>query len=323
MRAIRYQKVTDVGAALAAARPDSMFLAGGTSLIDLMKLEVLNPAQLIDINSLPLGKVEALADGVRIGATVRNSDLAYHPLIAGRYPLLAEALLAGASAQLRNMATVGGNLLQRTRCPYFRDLATPCNKREPGSGCSAREGWNRIHAILGTSEHCIAAHPSDMCVALAALDAVVHTRGPGGERSIPFADFHLLPAEHPERESALLGGELVTAVSLPSMKGFAQSRYIKVRDRSSYAFALTSAAAALKVEGGLIREARLALGGVGTKPWRPLEAEKILIGRAPGEAVFRQAAAAALKGASPGRHNAFKVELAQRTLVRALSTVKS
>jgi xanthine dehydrogenase YagS FAD-binding subunit len=323
MRAIHYQKVNDVGAALAAAGPDSAFVAGGTSLIDLMKLEVLNPAELVDINRLPLGKVEVTDAGVRIGAMVRNSDLAHHPEVARRYPVLSEALLAGASAQLRNMASVGGNVMQRTRCYYFRDRATPCNKREPGSGCPALTGFNRNHAILGTSEHCIASHPSDMCVALVALDAVVHTRGREGERSIAFADFHLLPGDHPERETVLRPGELITAVSLPPMTGFAQSRYIKVRDRSSYAFALTSAAAALRIEGGVVKEARLALGGVGTRPWRAVEAEKVLVGRAPDAAAFRAAAAAAVKGASPKRYNNFKVELAQRTIVRALSTVRT
>jgi xanthine dehydrogenase YagS FAD-binding subunit len=323
MRQIRYQKVSDVGAALAAARaPETVFLAGGTSLVDLMKLEVLNPAQVVDINSLPLGKIEVTGDGVRIGAMVRNSDLAHHPEIVKRYPVLSEALLAGASAQLRNMATVGGNLLQRTRCYYFRDRTTPCNKRQPGSGCSALEGFNRNHAVLGVSQQCIASHPSDMCVAMAALEAVVHTRGPAGERSIPFAEFHLLPGDHPERESALAPGELVTAVSLPAMSGFAQSRYIKVRDRASYAFALTAAAAALQIEAGVIKAARLALGGVGTKPWRATEAEQALVGRPADQAAFREAAALALKGASPRRHNQFKVGLAQRTIVRALSTIK-
>jgi xanthine dehydrogenase YagS FAD-binding subunit len=324
MQPIRYLSVTEAAAAVAAMRAnaDASYVAGGTSLIDLMKLEVLKPAELVDVNALPLGKIEVTDDGVQIGAMVRNSDLAYHPEIAARFPLLSEALLAGASPQLRNMATVGGNLLQRTRCYYFRDPSTPCNKREPGSGCGAMDGYNRNHAILGTSEHCIAAHPSDMCVALVALDAVVHTRGPAGERQIPMVDLHLLPADHPERESVLHHGELVTAVTLPARPQMVQSRYLKVRDRASYAFALTSAAATLHVEGGTIREARLALGGVGTRPWRALEAERALVGQRPDPATFARAAQAALADARPRKHNAFKAELARRTIVRTLATVK-
>jgi xanthine dehydrogenase YagS FAD-binding subunit len=324
MRPIRYLKVTDAQAAIAATRgaPDAAFLAGGTSLLDLMKLEVLNPAQLVDVNALPLGAIETTPDGLHIGALVRNSDLAHHPEVTARYPLLSEALLAGASAQLRNMATVGGNLLQRTRCYYFRDTATPCNKREPGSGCGALEGYNRIHAVLGTSERCIAAHPSDMCVAMAALDAVVHTRGPSGERQIPLAELHVLPGDHPERESVLEAGELITGVRLPARPQFAQSRYLKVRDRASYAFALVAVGAALRIEDGTVREARLALGGVGTKPWRALEAERVLVGKRPDRAAFAQAAEAAMQGARPRQHNAFKVPLARRAIVRALGTVK-
>jgi xanthine dehydrogenase YagS FAD-binding subunit len=324
MRPIRYLRVTEADAAVAAVRvnADAVFLAGGTSLLDLMKLDVLKPAELVDVNALPLGKIEVTRDGVQIGAMVRNSEAAYHPEIAARFPLLAEALLAGASPQLRNMATMGGNLLQRTRCYYFRDPATPCNKRQPGSGCGAMDGYNRNHAILGTSERCIAAHPSDMCVALMALDAMVHTRGPAGERQIPMTDLHLLPAEHPERESVLQHGELVTAVTLPARPQMVQSRYLKVRDRASYAFALTSAAATLHVEGGNIREARLALGGVGTKPWRALEAERALVGQRPEPAAFARAAEVALADARPREHNAFKVELARRTIVRTLATVK-
>jgi xanthine dehydrogenase YagS FAD-binding subunit len=323
MNPIRFERAADVEGAIAAGGvPGTSFVAGGTTLIDLMRLEVLKPTQLVDVNALPLAKIEVDAKSARIGALVRNSDLAHHPEIAARYPLLAQALLSGASPQLRNMATVGGNLLQRTRCYYFRDPSTPCNKRVPGSGCAALEGYNRNHAILGTSARCIAAHPSDMCVALAALDAVVHTRGPAGERAIPFADFHLLPGDRPDRESALAPGELITGVSLPDMTGFAQSRYIKVRDRASFAFALASAAAALKIdEGGVIREARLALGGVGTKPWRAHDAERALVGKSPGAASFGQAADAAVKGAHPRRDNAFKVELARRTVLRALWTV--
>jgi xanthine dehydrogenase YagS FAD-binding subunit len=335
VRPIAYLKASSAEAALAAAgaNGEAAYLAGGTSLIDLMRLEVLNPPELIDINALPLTKVEKIEKiektekapgqpgGLLIGAMVRNSDLAHHPEVIARYPVLSEALLSGASAQLRNMATVGGNLLQRTRCYYYRDPATACNKRSPGQGCAALEGYDRIHAILGTSPQCIASHPSDMCVALAALDAVIHTRGAGGERRIPMADFHLLPGDHPERETVLHPGELVTAVELPALTGFAQSRYLKVRDRASYAFALASGAAALRIEGGVVRDARLALGGVGTKPWRAREAERVLIGKPPDPAVFRQAADAALADAQPRRGNAFKVELARRTVMRVLATV--
>ncbi|HVR03936.1 MAG TPA: xanthine dehydrogenase family protein subunit M [Polyangia bacterium] len=324
MRPVRYLKVTTVDAAVAATRaaPDAAFVAGGTSLLDLMKLDVLEPAELVDVNALPLGKIEVAHDGLHVGALVRNSDLARHPDVVARYPLLSEALLAGASPQLRNMATVGGNLLQRTRCSYFRDPATPCNKRAPGAGCGALDGYNRMHAVLGTSDKCIAAHPSDMCVALLALDAVVHTRGPAGPRQIPIADFHILPGEHPERESVLAQGELVTGVSLPARPGFEQSRYLKVRDRASYAFALVSVGAALRIEDGLVREARIALGGVGTKPWRAVEAERLLVGQRPERAAFTRAAEAALAGAKPRKHNAFKVPLARRAIVRALATVK-
>ncbi len=323
MRLIRYLKVADEAAALAAgAEEESIFIAGGTTLIDLMRLEVMTPGRVVDITGLPLGKIEVGPTGARIGAMVSNSDLAYHPEIVKRWPLLSEALLAGASAQLRNMATVGGNLLQRTRCPYFRDRHTACNKREPGTGCSALDGYNRSHAILGGSDKCIAAHPSDMAVALVALDATVQVRGPDGERSVPIGDFHLLPGEHPERESVVGRGELITAVTLPPAEGYKQSRYFKIRDRASYAFALVAAAAALRVDGGKIRDARLALGGVGTKPWRAVEAEKHLIGKSPTDAVFAEAAKAALAGARPRRHNQFKVELARRTIVRALASTR-
>jgi len=323
MRPIRYLKVADEAAALAAcAEEDSVYIAGGTTLVDLMRLEVMTPGRVVDVNALPLGKIEVGPTGARIGAMVRNSDLAYHPDIVKRWPLLSEALLAGASAQIRNMATVGGNLLQRTRCPYFRDRATACNKRDPGSGCAALDGYNRSHAILGGSDKCIAAHPSDMCVALAALDAAVQVRGPDGERSVPIGDFHLLPGEHPERESVLQKGELVTAVTLPPLEGYRQGSYFKIRDRASYAFALVSVAAALRVDGGKIRGARLALGGVGTKPWRAVEAEKHLVGKAPTDAVFAEAAKAALAAAKPRRHNQFKVELARRTIVRALASTR-
>jgi xanthine dehydrogenase YagS FAD-binding subunit len=324
MREIRYLHVAAEEPAIhaLAAEKDAAYVAGGTSLLDLMKLEVLDFAQLVDVNAIPLTKIEVSNDGVRIGALVRNSDLALHPEIAARYPLLSEALLSGASPQIRNMATVGGNLLQRTRCYYYRDPSTACNKRRPGSGCAALDGYNRNHAILGTSEHCIATHASDMCVALAALDAVVHTRGPAGERRIALVDFHRLPADHPELESVLEHGELVTAVSLPPATDLRQSRYLKIRDRASYAFALSAVAAALRIEGGAIRAARIALGGVATKPWRAVDAERMLVGKPPTRATFTLAAAEAVRGARPRPHNAFKVELTRRAVVRALSTIR-
>jgi xanthine dehydrogenase YagS FAD-binding subunit len=266
--------------------------------------------------------------GLRLGALARMSDVAWDRRVAERYPVVSQALLAGASGQLRNMATMGGNVLQRTRCWYFRDTAMPCNKREPGSGCSAIRGINRIHAILGTSEQCIATHPSDLAVALAALDATVRVRGGGAgaattERTIPFTAFHVLPGAHPERETVLGQGELITAIDLPALPFAARSLYLKVRDRASYAFALASAAVALDLNGGTIRGARVALGGVGTKPWRSPEAERALVGRPANEATFRAAADAALRGAVPRRDNAFKLELAKRTLVRALTEVSA
>jgi xanthine dehydrogenase YagS FAD-binding subunit len=301
----------------AAAR--ARFLAGGTTLVDLMKLHVERPSAVVDINRLPLTEITERADGgVRVGAMVRNTDMAEHELIRERYPLLAQAILSGASPQLRNMATTGGNLLQRTRCYYFRDPALPCNKREPGSGCGALEGFNRIHAVLGGSDHCIATHPSDMCVALAALDAVVLIRGRQGDRTIPFPDFHLLPGEHPDREHTLRPDDLIVAVDIPPLPFATRSTYVKVRDRDSYAFALASAAVALDLRDGTIRQARVALGGVATKPWRSHEAEAVLTGRPADRTTYQAAARAALKGAVPRRHNAFKIELAMRTLVRAL-----
>lgn len=296
------------------------FLAGGSTKIDLMKLHVENPDALIDINELPLSQIAELpGGGLRIGAMARNSDCAHSPLVKQRFPVLSEALLSGASAQLRNMATTGGNLLQRTRCYYFRDTAQPCNKREPGTGCPAIDGVNRIHAVLGGSPHCIAAHPSDMCVALAALDAVIVTQGRRRERRIPINQFYLLPGDHPERENVLEHGELITAVEIPSTPFAVRSHYIKVRDRASYSFALASAAVALDIRDGAIREARVALGGVGTRPWRAREAEAALVGKPAGRTAFREAADAALAGAVGRRDNAFKIELARRTLVRTLT----
>ena len=323
MRAIDYVAVQDAPAALEklSARPsETALIAGGTNLLDLMKLYVNNPALLVDINGLPLDQVEELEGGaLRIGTLVRNSDLANHRLVRERYPVLSEALLAGASPQLRNMATLGGNILQRTRCAYFRDVSQACNKREPGSGCAALEGYNRMHAVLGTSTQCIAANPSDMNVALVALDASIQLQGPEGERDVPFAAFHLEPGAHPERETVLKPGELITHVTLPASGFASRSRYVKVRDRASYAFALASAAVALELEDGTIKDARVALGGVGTRPWRSTEAETVLIGQKADEVRFKAAAAAALKSARTRTHNAFKVDLARRTLVRALS----
>ncbi|QEL20662.1 FAD binding domain-containing protein [Limnoglobus roseus] len=301
------------------ARPTAAFLGGGTGLIDLMKLYAERHDLLVDVSRLPMDKVEATEKGVRIGANVRNSDLAYHAAIRTRFPVLSEALLSGASPQLRNMATVGGNLMQRTRCPYFRDGHSACNKRVPKSGCAALDGVNRGHAVLGTSDHCIATHPSDLCVALAILDATVRTTGPKGERTIPFADFHRLPGDTPDRETALDHGELITAVDLPALPWATRSHYLKVRDRASYEFALTSAAVALEIADGVIKQARIALGGVGTKPWRAAEAEKALVGKKPTPEAFAAAGDAALAGAVPRQHNAFKIPLAKRTVARALA----
>jgi xanthine dehydrogenase YagS FAD-binding subunit len=322
-----YSRVADPNEALTgiASKPHAKFLGGGTNLIDLMKMGVETPDALIDINHLPLAQVEDLAGGkgVRIGAMVRNSDLAEHPLIKSRYPVLSEALLSGASPQLRNMATVGGNLLQRTRCYYFYDPAFPaCNKRNLGSGCGAIDGYNRIHAILGQSDQCIATNPSDMCVALAALDAVVRVRGSKGEREIPFADFHRLPGSTPNVDTNLQPDELIVAVDLPTIPFATRSHYLKVRDRASYAFALVSVAALLDVDSNnKIKAARVALGGVAHKPWRASKAEAELIGKNPNEKTFRAAADAELAAAKGYKHNSFKIELAKRAIVRALSTV--
>jgi xanthine dehydrogenase YagS FAD-binding subunit len=317
-----YSRASDVADAVGqiAADPTAKFIAGGTNLIDLMKEDVERPSRLIDISRLPLKTVEETPDGgLRIGALVPNSDLAYHPLITQRYPMLGSAILAGASAQLRNMASTGGNLLQRTRCYYFYDTATPCNKREPGSGCSALNGLNRMHAILGTSASCIATHPSDMCVALAALDATVRVAGPKGDRTIAFSNFHRLPGNTPERDTNLLPNELITAIELPA-RGFAANyTYLKIRDRLSYAFALVSVAAALDLDGDTIKEARLALGGVAHKPWRDPAAEAALRGQPGDPAAFARAAERLLRGAKGCAHNAFKIDLARRTIVRALT----
>ncbi|MEY2542132.1 MAG: xanthine dehydrogenase YagS FAD-binding subunit, partial [Verrucomicrobiota bacterium] len=298
---------------------DIRFIGGGTTLLDLMKLNVEQPKTLIDINRLSLDKIEALPDGgLTIGASVRNSDLAYHPLVRKNYAVLSEAILSGATAQLRNMATTGGNLLQRTRCMYFRETNMPCNKREPGSGCAAITGANRSLAILGTSEHCIATNPSDMNVAMAALEATIHVRGPKGERSIPIGDFHLLPGNTPQRETVLEPGDLITHVTLPPPTPGSRSLYLKLRDRASYEFALASAAVVITASNGKISRARIALGGIGTKPWRSTEAEGELMDQPANESVFRKAAEAALRGAKPQSENGFKVELAKRCLTHAL-----
>jgi xanthine dehydrogenase YagS FAD-binding subunit len=302
-----------------ARQPNTVFIAGGTTLLDLMKLNVLTPAKLVDINSLPLDKIETLPDGsLRVGAMVRNSDLAHHPSLQKSFPVLAEALLSGASPQLRNMATTGGNLMQRTRCYYFRDPVYACNKRQPGSGCAALEGFNRIHAVLGGSDHCIATHPSDMAVALVALEAVVQISGGETARKVPVEHFHVLPGNTPHIETVLQPGELITHVTVPANAFAARSAYVKLRDRASYEFALSSAAAALDLQGNQIRSARLALGGVATKPWRSPEAERVLTGAAAVEATFHAAAGAAMKDAVPHKHNAYKIELAKRAIVRAL-----
>src|SRR5436190_9988625 len=321
-----YSCVADANQAVTAVsgRPKSKFLGGGTNLIDLMKMGVETPNGLIDINRLPLAQIEELPDkSVRIGAMARNSDVAEHELIKTRYPVLSEALLSGASPQLRNMATVGGNILQRTRCYYFYDPAFPaCNKRKPGSGCVALEGYNRIHAILGQSDQCIATHPSDMCVALAALDAIVRVRGPKGEREIKFDDFHRLAGNTPERDTNLAPDELIIAVDLPAMLFAARSHYLKVRDRASYAFALVSVAAALDLDPNKkINAVRIALGGVAHKPWRASAAEKELTGKTADEKAFRAAAEAELAAAKGYKHNSFKIELAKRAIIRALSAV--
>lgn len=323
MRAFEYRKPAGIAEALSvAATPDARFVAGGTTLIDLMKLNVEKPTVVVDINGLPLNKVERMPDGtLRIGAMVRNSDLAHDKTVQQEYSVLAQALLSGASGQLRNMATTGGNLLQRTRCYYFRDTVYPCNKRDPGTGCSALDGYNRIHAILGGSDHCIATHPSDMAVAMIALEAVVHISGPHGEREVPLNDFYRVPGNTPQIENVLHSGELITYVTLPKLPAGTRSHYLKRRDRASYEFALASAAVVANIQEGKLQHIRIALGGVGTKPWRSLEAERALQGKPPTDGNFREAAEAALRDARPMHDNAFKIELAKRTLIRTLQTV--
>jgi xanthine dehydrogenase YagS FAD-binding subunit len=320
MTPFAYVLAPDVNGAIEASRgAGAEVIAGGTGKVDLMRLGVETPRSLVDLNGLPWSSIEVTPAEIRVGALVKNTDLAEHPAVKSSLPALSEALLAGASPQLRNMASLGGNLAQRTRCSYFRDVAVgPCNKRDPGSGCAAIDGFNRMHAILGASDRCIAAHPSDLCVALVALDAVVHTQGPRGERAIPIADFHVVPGERPDLETVLEKGELVTGVTIPLSPRSARSRYVKVRDRASYAFALASAAVAVDLDGGNVREARVALGGVATKPWRCVAVEGALAGKPANRASFQAAAKLAVESARPRRDNAFKVELAQRVIVRAL-----
>ncbi|WP_447740763.1 FAD binding domain-containing protein [Variovorax boronicumulans] len=323
MRPFEYVRAADAasGVTAVASVPGAKFLAGGSNLVDLMKEDVERPTRLVDIRQLPLRQIQRIRGGLSVGALATNTETANHPLIRENYPLLTQAIVAGASGQLRNMATNGGNLLQRTRCNYFYDTATPCNKREPGTGCGAREGLNRIHAVLGWSEACVATYPGDMANALYALDANVRVRATDGrERLIPMADFHRLPGETPQRDNNLVHGELILAIELPvSSAEFARnSHYLKVRDRSSYAFAMVAVAAALQLDGGTIRQARVVLGSVAHKPWRSAEAEAMLIGRRANEDTFDQAAKAALRDARPLSHNAYKVELGQRSVVRAL-----
>jgi xanthine dehydrogenase YagS FAD-binding subunit len=321
MKPYHYEQARDIPGAVAALaeQPNAKYLAGGTNLVDLMKLEIMTPDVLVDVRRLTSDRIEETEDGgVRIGAAVTNSDLAADRTIRSRYPVLSQALLSGASGQLRNLATTGGNLLQRTRCVYFYDTTTPCNKREPGSGCSAIEGHNKDHAILGASEHCVATHPSDMAVAMTALEAFVNVHGPDGERRIPIEDLHRLPGDEPERDTTLEHGELITAVNLPPLDFAYNSKYRKVRERASYAFALVSVAAALDVEDGVVRDVRLALGGVAHKPLRATKTEEALRGEPAGEENFRAAAEIELEDARPLRENAFKVPLARNVITRTL-----
>lgn len=322
MRPFKYERATDAAAAIKAvsANNSAKFLAGGTNILDLMKEDVERPTALVDITRLSLSQIRAANGGVSLGALAKNTDTANHPIVRQNFPLLSMAILAGASGQIRNMATNGGNLLQRTRCPYFYDVAMPCNKREPNSGCAALEGLNRMHAIFGWSEKCIAVYPSDMAVALAALDATVKVQDANGkERTINFGDFHRLPENSPEKDTNLMNGELITSIEIPKNNFAGKSYYLKVRDRASYAFALVSVAAALEMNGNKIKNVRIAMGGVAHKPWRAMEAEKMLVGKEATEANFKLAAEAEMKNAKPLEHNKFKVELGKRAIVRALS----
>lgn len=317
-----YTKVSDLPAALAAGRRGGRYIAGGTTLVDLMRETVERPDELVDIDALPLRGISATAGGgLRLGALVRMAEAARDPLVRTGYPVVAQALELSASPQLRNMASLGGNLMQRTRCTYFRDVSAACNKRQPGSGCAAREGYNRTHAILGTSDACVATHPSDLAVALTALDAIVDLLGPAGARSVPIGDFLLLPGSTPQNEHAIRPGELITAIEIPAHPRPLASGYLKVRDRESYEFALTSAAVALQVRGGVIREAKVAAGGVGTVPWKLHAVERHLVGQRPSPALWTDAARYAADGARPLRHNGFKVELLTRTVERQLRVI--
>jgi xanthine dehydrogenase YagS FAD-binding subunit len=325
LNAFAYSQPTDIERAISIVteNKNASFIAGGTTLFDLMKLNVQSPSSLVSINDLGLNKIEKhLGGALKIGAMVRMSDAAVDPLLVNNFPIISEALLASASPQLRNMASIGGNLMQRTRCYYFRDTSFACNKREPGSGCPAIDGYNRMHAVLGTSEKCIATHPSDLCVALAALDATIRVKGKNGvERTVPLNEFYFEPGNTPEKENVLEHGELITWVDVPHLSYSKRSHYLKVRDRASYEFALVSVAAAMDIKNNSIRVARIALGGVGTKPWRAFEAEQNLAGKPPNEASFRAAADIALRNAKPRGDNAFKVELAKRAIIKALTTV--
>ena len=325
MRAFTFQRVAaaeDAARAL-ATRPGAMFLAGGTTLVDLMKVDVLTPDTVVGVQPLGLSNIDVSDDAIVVGANVTNSQLAWHPVVRDRYPVLSEAILSGATTQIRNMATIAGNILQRTRCTYFRDVHALCNRRQPGSGCDALEGFNRGHAVLGVSEHCVATHPSDMCVAMVVLEADVHTvRADGTTRAIPFAEFHHAPGDTPNVEVALEQGELITHIVIPHLPAARRSHYLKVRDRASYEFALASAAVVLHLDGDIIREARLGLGGIATKPWRATEAERSLTGRKASDDTFRDAAEVALAGAVAREHNHFKIELAKRVIVRAFAAAR-
>jgi xanthine dehydrogenase YagS FAD-binding subunit len=318
MRTFTYKVPSSIREATSDFGQNSEFAAGGTTLIDLMKLEVMTPSQLVDINRLPMRGIELASDGLRIGALEKMSDVAEHPEVVANYPVISQALLKSASPQLRNMASMGGNLLQRTRCGYFRDVSTPCNKRQPGSGCPAIDGWNRAHAVLGTSSSCVATHPSDLAVALVALDASILLQSENNNRLMKLDDFYQVPGETPDKENQLRPGELITEIRVPRLPWARRSAYLKIRDRESYEFALASVAVALDVDANNVRDARIAVGGVGTKPWNLPKVRDALIGRPSNQQTFEAAAKLAANGAKPLRHNAFKVELVQRTIVRAL-----